>query len=231
MADEYGVKIWNDTGSVQIDSSYRNVSHIGIIRVTDLGSTGWAEVPIDNDKWYVLEPQMFSNTTRSAFLESYTTTNGFQRTVKVNYPVIIHVFGFVNVPAPDPYGIQIFDSQGALCFDSSFRPLKILDHISGQITVAQVDSNDTVTLLSKNYGKRIGFCISRQIQVTGYTSSNFYNKCLFFCGRNNGVAIVEFKTAYTSWPYGDTSASSTTLTGSSILRYEFSVVDCSFLPT
>jgi hypothetical protein len=230
MADEYGVKIWNDSGSVQIDSTYRNIAYIKTIRVTDLGSTGWAEIPIEDDKWYVIEPRMFSNTTSSAFLESYLE-NPFRRTLKVSYPVLIHEFGFVNVPTQDTFGFQVFNAEGQLSFDSSFRPFKVLDHIFGTVTNQQIDSNDTVTLLSKNYGRRIGFCVSRQIQVTGYVNNvNFYNKCLFFTGRDNGNAIVQFKTAYTSWPKGDTGASTTLFSDSTIRTYEFSVVDCSFLP-
>lgn len=228
MADEYGVKIFNDSGSVQIDSNYRNISHLSTVNVTDLGTSGWVDVPIDNDKWYVLEPRMFSNTTRCALIESYLT-NPFRRTIKVNYPVSIHAFGLVNVPTTDTFGFQVFDANGQLSFDSSFKPFKILDHIVGEITPAQVNSNDTVTLLSKNYGKRIGFCLSRPIQVSGSGNNTYYNKCLFFCGRDNGVGIVEFKTAYQSWPSPEASTTSI-FTGSSILQYIFSVVDCSYLP-
>ena len=149
MADEYGIKIWNTQGSVQIDSNYRNIGYINTIYITEI-INGWAEVEIEDFKWYVIEPLMSNSTNATPFLDSYTTTSGFKKTVKVSRTCNIHVFGFIPTPSPMEYGFRVWNSANELVYDSTFLPFKVLDHIKGSITTAQVDSNTVVNILEKN---------------------------------------------------------------------------------
>jgi hypothetical protein len=229
MTDEYGIKIWNTQGSVQIDSNYRNIGYISTIYITDL-TAGWAEVEIEDFKWYVIEPLMFDSTRATPFLDSYTTIGGFKKTVKVNRACNIHVFGFIPTPSNMEYGFRVWNANSELVYDSTFLPFKVLDHIKGTLSSAQIDSNTVVNILEKNYGKRVGFCVSRQLQCSGLQSPNFYQRCLFFTALSNGYARVDFKTAYTTTNAADTPATTTSLTDSTLNTYEFTVVDCSFLP-
>lgn len=229
----YGIKIWNDKGSVQIDSSYRNIAYLKTLTFWDwaAGET-YKEVPIDDDKWYVFEPQRFSDTPIPVLM-SYKVEGAYiQKTYRIFNPCVIHVFGFVDiVTTADPYGMRIYNTHNELVYDNSFLLFKVVDYIKGKFTLAQIDSATEFSVFEKHYYKRTGFCISRQPQVSGYANGAYQQRCLHFTSRYDGYNKVVLKTAYTSGSYPDTNATTGTFVESFLLDYDFCMVDCSMLPS
>lgn len=229
---EVGIKIWNDGGVVQIDSNYRNIAHLNIIRVTTIPSVGWVEIPLEDDKWYVFEPNAMASNVEHPFLVSYTKPGGIvTKTYRVFAPCKIHVFGFIPSNAVSTnYGLRLYDPKGNISFDSSFSPFRVMDHIVEDMTNAQMNSSQEFLIHQKTYGKRVGFCISRGIQLTGWVNGTAHQRCLMFHCSGSGFLRIKFKTFYTTGGYGDTTASTGTLSSTAVMRYDFCIVDCSGLP-
>lgn len=234
---EYGLRIYNNQGSVQIDSRYRNIVHLSSINLTDIQG-GYYDLEIEDNKWYVIEFDMFNDTTFTPMLIS----NKFENNMwKKTYRIFrggtrIHAFGYGAPVASNAYGLRVYAENSRLVFDSALKPFSVIDRFTGVLTNAQIDSTSDISIMAKaynNFQRRIGFCISRNIQVSGYTGGNFYQRTLMFNTSRqstNVVGRVKFATAYGSRGYADTEASTGTFTDSLLKTYDFCVVDCSGLP-
>lgn len=229
---EYGVKIFNDQGSVQIDSKYRNIVHLSSQLIDDLTSQGYVDVVIDDTKWYVFETLMFSVDRYTQFLFSNKVINGIRRkTVRVFTDCRIHVFGYPQGKSSLQYGLRVYDDQSRLVFDSGFIPFRVLDRIQVKLTNDQINTGDDVSLFAKRYPtirNRVGVCISRNIQVSGQ-GYNQPQRTVRFNFTGGDVVRAKLGTIYYAG-YDAAGASTTQLTGDMLSTVDLCVVDCSGLP-
>lgn len=229
---EYGVKIFNTQGSVQIDSKYRNIVHLSSQLIDSLPQ-GYVDVVIDDTKWYVFETLMFNVDRYTQFLFSNKVIDGIRRkTVRVFTDCRIHTFGYPQGKSSLQYGLRVYDEQSRMVFDSGFIPFRVLDRLQASLTDAQINSGDDIALFAKRYPtvrNRVGVCISRSIQVSGRSGSNFPQRTLRFNFTGGDVVRAKVGSVYTA-NYDASGAATTQLTGDMLKTYDVCIVDCSGLP-
>ncbi|MCE6085959.1 Uncharacterised protein [Acinetobacter baumannii] len=235
MADEYGFRVINLDGYVQIDSKYRNIFLLRTITVTqDQFKGSFLDVPIKKDCWYVFRPM-------GKDPKPYIWSFGPNRTyaLRVTSPCYIYEFGFVDLSKGSGYGLQVLNEKGETVFHSDFRPLKVIGRATATLTNDQMFSQEPQQVYETFFKgiKSVGMCLSVSPQSWMYRNYAYYKAIHFACewldiGSGNGAKVtLHYNIAATSGAYmhlGNVRGSSG-LDAAFGTKYDVLFVDCSYL--
>ncbi|MEQ9728505.1 hypothetical protein ABRP29_22980 [Pseudomonas sp. WHRI 8822A] len=134
---EAGLQIFNETGSIQIDSNYKNLALVAKYNVTPAvatvynpGGTGqlyYADIILG-----VAQPIVAARCAQECIAWQFLNASG-QQVVRVFSPrVVVEVFVFrVGANSGAPYGVEVFNARGELTFSATAGYPRVIDAVQG----------------------------------------------------------------------------------------------------
>lgn len=152
-----GFQIINGTGSVQIDSSYLNLSYSHTVGIyapnAGNGKTNMFDIELEPDKWYVFQLFVPSNGNLyfQEFIPHAKKINGvWKRFVRSTRAITAFVFvRDIAVNEQQQY-IQIFNETGKTVFHGNMLPLNVRGHIQGKIDLGTINTIDQDITISQD---------------------------------------------------------------------------------
>lgn len=170
-----GIKILNDSGTIQIDESYRNACLVSKIPVLVSHNFGIAYSDVTVAGARVLMLMESANYSPFLFNTSFDGTSWTYRwgfyylggAAPVGDTAYAWVFDYLNSPPADDFGLKVYDAAGAMVFHSSSKPLKIVSvqgHPTGYTGVSgrkylpliMLNSYFTQTIFPNTFGYTYG---------------------------------------------------------------------------
>lgn len=146
-----GFQVINDTGSVQVDSNYLNLSYSHTVSVSEpnAGNGNMFDIELEPDKWYVFQLFVPSNGSLSfqEFIPHAKKINGvWKRFVRSTRAITAFVF-VRDIAVNEQQYIQIFNETGKTVFHGNMLPLNVRGHIQGKIDLGTINTiNQDITI-------------------------------------------------------------------------------------
>ena len=153
-----GLLISNDNNTVQVDSTYKNMTLNQIRNVSN---------PILHD----INKVIALRTEEGPFSIRCYCKDSINCYYAVNRGVTCYEYTWQSLPSVAGAGLEIYDAQGNVVFNSNIKPLRVLDFVSLDVR--------SITSFSRNYaGKKIAIVPSQipynwernQQNVRGYST-------------------------------------------------------------
>lgn len=206
----------NETGSIIVDNTYKNLQHIG--KKTQVAGNS-KRTGIGNPPWFygIHSPEgvIYSPAYNPWWVQANnaeSTRHGFYLSRDCEW----HYFGTKQFVKANP-GLNLYNDDGTLFFSSNFKPLRVIDFIDGTFAKAEDIINGKV-ISDKNYGSRKLAVIVGHVPYRYYATGTLYLIAPKITTTLAGRVKIEMAQAGT--------ASSGSYRGNLYtLRYNFLVVD------
>lgn len=160
-----GIQVYNDSGILQIDGTFRNLSLISTGSIlcnntsTEIPAT-YGDVVVPNSTSPLLAFPGIGNGVTCTVISVSGSNRTFRVFYEGNVSVTIPYYVF-DVPdsTPTTFGLQVYNSSGQLCFDAAKKYMRVLDFYTNNPvfpnSVSKTYPGKTVALIPTTYSRGV----------------------------------------------------------------------------